>query len=110
MVFTVVIFCYRGAVSRDGRIQPGDIILAVNGESLEGKSNKQAVALLRQAVQSSRYVITATICPKTFIHSLESTSLTQNPSPYTTNEQSKAPITVSTVLYEMHVGEYALKT
>ena len=105
MNFTViVVFCYRGAVSRDGRIQPGDIILAVNGESLEGKSNKQAVALLRQAVQSSRYVITVMICLKTFIHSLESTSLPQNPSPYTASKQSKAPSTVSTVLYlyEMH--------
>ena len=102
MVFTVVVLCYRGAVSRDGRIQPGDIILAVNGESLEGKSNKQAVALLRQAVQSSRYVITAMICPKTFIPSPKSTSLTQNPSPHTANEQSKAPITASTVLYQMH--------
>ena len=79
--YSLVVFCYRGAVSRDGRIQPGDIILAVNGESLEGKSNKQAVALLRQAVQSSRYVITVMICLKTFIHSLESTTLTQNYTP-----------------------------
>ncbi|XP_067939282.1 segment polarity protein dishevelled homolog DVL-3-like [Watersipora subatra] len=45
-----------GAVSRDGRVQPGDLLLAVNGESLEGMSKREAVEMLRQSVKCNREV------------------------------------------------------
>ena len=41
----------RGAVAQDGRIEPGDMILEVNGVSFENTSNDDAVTLLREAVQ-----------------------------------------------------------
>uniref|UniRef100_X1ZGH6 Dishevelled n=1 Tax=Capitella teleta TaxID=283909 RepID=X1ZGH6_CAPTE len=40
-----------GAVALDGRIEPGDMILEVNGVSFENKSNDDAVRTLREAVQ-----------------------------------------------------------
>lgn len=47
--------CYcRGAVDRDGRIQPGDVVLAVNGRQLEGMSKKQAVGWVRDSARNSR--------------------------------------------------------
>ncbi|KAF6022313.1 dsh-2 [Bugula neritina] len=45
-----------GAVSRDGRIQAGDLLLDINGNSLDGMSSRDAVAMLRQAVQHRRMV------------------------------------------------------
>lgn len=42
---------FRGAVALDGRIEPGDMILEVNGVSFENKSNDDAVRTLREAVQ-----------------------------------------------------------
>ncbi len=41
----------RGAVAQDGRIEPGDMILEVNGVSFENMSNDDAVRTLREAVQ-----------------------------------------------------------
>ncbi|XP_013397884.1 segment polarity protein dishevelled homolog DVL-3 isoform X2 [Lingula anatina] len=40
-----------GAVAQDGRIEPGDMILEVNGISFENMSNDDAVRVLREAVQ-----------------------------------------------------------
>ncbi|CAK9296573.1 unnamed protein product [Gordionus sp. m RMFG-2023] len=40
-----------GAISRDGRIEPGDVILEVNGTSLDRVSSDQAIAILRDAVK-----------------------------------------------------------
>jgi segment polarity protein dishevelled len=40
-----------GAVALDGRIEPGDMILEVNGVSFERMSNDDAVRTLREAVQ-----------------------------------------------------------
>ncbi|XP_046562523.1 segment polarity protein dishevelled homolog DVL-3-like isoform X2 [Haliotis rubra] len=40
-----------GAVAQDGRIEPGDMILEVNGISFENMSNDDAVRTLREAVQ-----------------------------------------------------------
>jgi len=42
---------FRGAVALDGRIEPGDMILEVNGISFENMSNDEAVRTLREAVQ-----------------------------------------------------------
>lgn len=40
-----------GAVAQDGRIEPGDMILEVNGISFEEMSNDDAVRTLREQVQ-----------------------------------------------------------
>ncbi|CAL8082647.1 unnamed protein product [Calicophoron daubneyi] len=40
-----------GAVAQDGRIEPGDMILEVNGISFEEMSNDDAVRILREQVQ-----------------------------------------------------------
>ncbi|XP_059167145.1 segment polarity protein dishevelled homolog DVL-3-like isoform X6 [Physella acuta] len=40
-----------GAVAQDGRVEPGDMILEVNGISFENMSNDDAVKTLREAVQ-----------------------------------------------------------
>lgn len=45
-----VLLWYRGAVAQDGRIEPGDMILEVNGVSFENMSNDDAVRTLREAV------------------------------------------------------------
>ena len=47
-------FC-SGAVALDGRIEPGDMILEVNGTSFERMSNDDAVRTLREAVQHPGY-------------------------------------------------------
>ena len=39
----------------DGRIEPGDMILEVNGVSFERMSNDDAVRTLREAVQRPGY-------------------------------------------------------
>ncbi|CAH1773484.1 unnamed protein product [Owenia fusiformis] len=44
-----------GAVAQDGRIEPGDMILEVNGISFENMSNDDAVKTLREAVQRPGY-------------------------------------------------------
>merc|ERR1719445_1623033 len=38
-----------GTLARDGRIQPGDYLVAVNGENMRGVSHSQALAVLRRA-------------------------------------------------------------
>ncbi len=38
-------------MARDGRIEPGDMIVEVNGVSFENMSNDDAVRLLRETVQ-----------------------------------------------------------
>ena len=43
-----------GAVALDGRIEPGDMILEVNGVSFENMSNDKAVSLLRETVQKPK--------------------------------------------------------
>ena len=40
----------------DGRIEPGDMILEVNGISFERMSNDDAVRTLREAVQRPGYI------------------------------------------------------
>ncbi|XP_074604525.1 segment polarity protein dishevelled homolog DVL-3-like [Brevipalpus obovatus] len=40
-----------GAVAKDGRIQPGDMILQVNDTSFDGMSNDDAVKVIRVAVE-----------------------------------------------------------
>ena len=42
-----------GAVALDGRIEPGDMILEVNGISFENLGNDDAVRILRDVVQKS---------------------------------------------------------
>jgi len=42
---------YSGAVAQDGRIEPGDMILEVNGVSFEDMTNDEAVQTLRTAAQ-----------------------------------------------------------
>lgn len=71
----ITIFCYfhRGAVAKDGRIQAGDLILAVNGDSLDGMSNKQAVAILRDAAKQSRFELAAMTSTYAVILSLHKT-------------------------------------
>lgn len=48
--------CGSGAVALDGRIEPGDMILEVNGVSFERLSNDDAVRTLREAVQHPGYI------------------------------------------------------
>ena len=48
----LIMICYfSGAVAQDGRVEPGDMILEVNGVSFENMSNDDAVRTLREAVQ-----------------------------------------------------------
>ena len=49
------LFVSSGAVALDGRIEPGDMILEVNGVSFERMSNDDAVRTLREAVQRPGY-------------------------------------------------------
>lgn len=48
-------FVYSGAVAQDGRIEPGDMILEVNGVSFEDMTNDEAVRTLRAAAQRPGY-------------------------------------------------------
>jgi C-terminal processing protease CtpA/Prc len=45
-----------GAVAQDGRIEPGDMILEVNGISFEDMTNDEAVKTLRAAAQRPGFV------------------------------------------------------
>ena len=38
-----------GTLTRDGRLQPGDYLVAVNNENMRGVSHSQALAVLRRA-------------------------------------------------------------
>ena len=42
-------------MAQDGRIEPGDMILEVNGVSFENMSNDDAVKTLRESVQKPGY-------------------------------------------------------
>ena len=60
-------FVSSGAVALDGRIEPGDMILEVNGVSFERMSNDDAVRTLREAVQRPGYhlsVIFVSLCDR----------------------------------------------
>ncbi|VDM17894.1 unnamed protein product [Hydatigera taeniaeformis] len=48
-----------GAVALDGRIEPGDMLLEVNGISFEDMSNDDAVRVLREQVQKPGYISSA---------------------------------------------------
>lgn len=50
-----------GAVAQDGRIEPGDMILEVNGVSFENMSNDDAVRTLRESVQKPGMTSTSPI-------------------------------------------------
>jgi len=50
-----------GAVALDGRIEPGDMILEVNGVSFENLSNDEAVRILRDVVQKSGSAIISSV-------------------------------------------------
>jgi hypothetical protein len=39
---------FQGAASEDGRLKRGDQIIAVNGQSLEGVTHEEAVAILKR--------------------------------------------------------------
>ncbi|XP_037552671.1 par-3 family cell polarity regulator beta a [Nematolebias whitei] len=50
----------RGAAVKDGRLQPGDRILEVNGVDMTGRSQEELVAMLRSTKQGERiYVVVA---------------------------------------------------
>ena len=51
-----------GAVAQDGRVEPGDMILEVNGISFENMSNDDAVKTLREAVQKPGSVYSMCTC------------------------------------------------
>jgi hypothetical protein len=40
-----------GAASKDGRLKPNDQLININGFSLLGKSNEEAMQILREAIQ-----------------------------------------------------------
>ena len=46
----------------DGRIQPGDMILEVNGISFENMTNDEAVRTLREVVQKTGYCLVLLYC------------------------------------------------
>lgn len=48
---------YQGAAVEDGRLKPGDRLLEVNGIEMTGKSQAEAVAVLRNAPPGSRVKI-----------------------------------------------------
>lgn len=52
-----------GAVAQDGRIEPGDMILEVNGISFEDMSNDDAVRTLREQVQNPGQVLSLSLFP-----------------------------------------------
>lgn len=47
----------QGAAVEDGRLKPGDRLLEVNGVEMTGKSQADAVAVLRNAPPGSRVKI-----------------------------------------------------
>lgn len=50
-------YCFKGAAVEDGRLRPGDRLLAVNATELTGKSQAEAVAVLRMVPSGSKVKI-----------------------------------------------------
>lgn len=50
-------FLWQGAAVEDGRLRPGDRLLAVDGVELTGKSQSEAVALLRNVPPNGKVKI-----------------------------------------------------
>jgi hypothetical protein len=48
---------FQGAAVEDGRLKPGDRLLEVNGVDMTGKTQSEAVAVLRNAPQGSKVSI-----------------------------------------------------
>jgi C-terminal processing protease CtpA/Prc len=48
---------FQGAAVEDGRLKPGDRLLEVNGVEMTGKTQSEAVAILRNAPQGSKVSI-----------------------------------------------------
>lgn len=44
----LVTLSLQGAAAEDGRLKRGDQIIAVNGQSLEGVTHEEAVAILKR--------------------------------------------------------------
>lgn len=42
------VLSFQGAAAEDGRLKRGDQIIAVNGQSLEGVTHEEAVAILKR--------------------------------------------------------------
>lgn len=53
-------------MAQDGRVEPGDMILEVNGISFENMSNDDAVKTLREAVQKPGSVYKMNVCEESF--------------------------------------------
>ena len=47
----------NGPAEQDGRLQPGDRIISINGQSLEGVSHKVAVDILRGAEGAVQLIV-----------------------------------------------------
>jgi partitioning defective protein 3 len=47
----------QGAAVEDGRLKPGDRLLAVNGTELTGKTQSEAVAVLRKVPSGAKVKI-----------------------------------------------------
>ena len=54
--YSFVLHFVRGAVAADGRIEPGDMLLEVNGVNFEHMTNDDAVRALREIVQQPGWV------------------------------------------------------
>lgn len=52
-----------GPAERDGRVHPGDRIIAINGQSLEGMPHHAAVELIRQSPGKVQLMISQTVIP-----------------------------------------------
>jgi C-terminal processing protease CtpA/Prc len=48
---------FQGAAVEDGRLKPGDRLLEVNGVEMTGKTQSEAVAVLRNAPQGGKVSI-----------------------------------------------------
>lgn len=48
---------FQGAAVEDGRLKPGDRLLEVNGVEMTGKTQSEAVSVLRNAPQGSKVSI-----------------------------------------------------
>lgn len=44
----LLLLLFQGAAAEDGRLKRGDQIIAVNGQSLEGVTHEEAVAILKR--------------------------------------------------------------